>query len=119
MPKLYQLLIQVHPDGKIGACAYFYNEDGVTPNGRAYPLDSPDFPARSKKTVADLIGEQTVALVEANDMMKAKMAAEEEKEEARAAELAEAKTVAQVAVSRAVALASQLSRGVDTRSLGG
>lgn len=81
MDKLYEILIRFHPDGKIGAAAYFYEADGVTPNPVPLSLHSDDFPALSKKTLADVLGEHADTLKAAAAVTETVILAQQEREE--------------------------------------
>lgn len=66
MAKLYELLIRFHPDGSVGAAAYHYEDDGVTPNPMPLALHTDDFPALSKTTISDLLGQHADILTAAS-----------------------------------------------------
>lgn len=57
MNKPYEILIRFHTDGRLGAHVMFYQEDGVTPDLQPHALDTEDFPALTKQTLASVLGE--------------------------------------------------------------
>ena len=68
--KLYEILIRVHPDGQIGACAYKYQVDGVTPDPNPIPLDTRDFPQEARDTVQQIMGEFASEIISDNTRLR-------------------------------------------------
>lgn len=66
MTKLYNINIVFQPDGRCGAAAYFYQDDGITPSPVPVPLHTADFPAASLLTLKDLLGDHADAIVAAS-----------------------------------------------------
>lgn len=75
--KPYELLVRFHPDGRVGACVYFYKEDGVTPDPVPRPVHTQDFPAQTRKVVSDFIGEEVLSAIEENSRVHEALATEE------------------------------------------
>lgn len=73
MKRIYEILVRVWPDGRIGAHVQFYQEDGVTPRPDVSPIHTDDFPAETKQTLASLIDNVALEAVKTNTLLQAQL----------------------------------------------